>query len=152
MFKVAYKGQESVDFDEVKGLDFKATARIYCEHNTFTPTKYRGKGYLTRLYQILLGDGFVVCSDRWNHSEPMRKVWIKLANTTGVTMLAAAATDMVVDPSKPFKDKQWDAVLLAYQSDDAAYSRAIIADAVSELNQGYGWSLDDVHRPGVGRW
>ena len=52
---------------------------IFVEHNTFSDPSFRGRGYMRKLYEILLRDGYVVVSDSHNHSAPMLSVWRRLA-------------------------------------------------------------------------
>ena len=54
---------------------------IFAEHNTFTLPAARGKGYMRFLYECLLASGIGVRSDLWNHSLPMRRVWMALARS-----------------------------------------------------------------------
>jgi hypothetical protein len=52
---------------------------LFIEHNTYTLMEARGKGYMRLLYTLLLDRGIGVRSDQWNHSLPMRRVWMALA-------------------------------------------------------------------------
>lgn len=52
---------------------------VFVEHSTFTKPAHRGKGYMYELYERLLDEGFVIVSDRWNHSAPMLAVWRRIA-------------------------------------------------------------------------
>jgi GNAT superfamily N-acetyltransferase len=54
---------------------------LFIEHNTYTLPEARGKGYMRLLYGLLLDRGIGVRSDQWNHSLPMRRVWMALART-----------------------------------------------------------------------
>jgi hypothetical protein len=54
---------------------------LFIEHNTYTLPEARGKGYMRLLYTLLLNRGIGVRSDQWNHSLPMRRVWMALART-----------------------------------------------------------------------
>jgi GNAT superfamily N-acetyltransferase len=54
---------------------------IFIEHNTYTLPEARGKGYMRLLYGLLLDQGIGIRSDQWNHSLPMRRVWMALART-----------------------------------------------------------------------
>ena len=54
---------------------------VFAEHNTFTLPAARGKGYMRFLYECLLASGIGVRSDLWNHSLPMRRVWMALARS-----------------------------------------------------------------------
>lgn len=54
---------------------------LFIEHNTYTLMEARGKGYMRLLYTLLLDRGIGVRSDQWNHSLPMRRVWMALART-----------------------------------------------------------------------
>ena len=81
-----YEGDLDLDILRLKvGRSFVAAAagelgsRVFAEHNTFTAPKHRGKGYMHLLYTTLLKDGIGIVSDKWNHSLPMRKVWMRLA-------------------------------------------------------------------------
>jgi len=81
-----YEGDLEPDILRLKvGRSFVAAAagelgsRVFAEHNTFTAPKHRGKGYMHLLYTTLLKDGIGIVSDKWNHSLPMRKVWMRLA-------------------------------------------------------------------------
>jgi hypothetical protein len=81
-----YEGDLELDILRLKvGRSFVAAAagelgsRVFAEHNTFTAPKHRGKGYMHLLYTTLLKDGIGIVSDKWNHSLPMRKVWMRLA-------------------------------------------------------------------------
>ena len=81
-----YEGDLELDILRMKvGRSFVAAAagelgsRVFAEHNTLTAPKHRGKGYMHLLYTTLLKDGIGIVSDRWNHSLPMRKVWMRLA-------------------------------------------------------------------------
>ncbi len=87
-------GEEDEDGDlefdilqlEVKGKIVSAVAGelgpqipMFVEHNTFSDPSFRGRGYMRKLYEILLRDGYVVVSDKSNHSAPMLSVWRRLA-------------------------------------------------------------------------
>jgi DNA repair protein RadC len=54
---------------------------LFIEHNTYTLPEARGKGYMRMVYGLLLDRGIGVRSDQWNHSLPMRRVWMALART-----------------------------------------------------------------------
>jgi hypothetical protein len=81
-----YEGDLELDILRLKvGRSFVAAAagelgsRVFAEHNTFTAPRHRGKGYMHLLYTTLLKDGIGIVSDKWNHSVPMRRVWMRLA-------------------------------------------------------------------------
>jgi hypothetical protein len=80
------EGDLELDILRMKvGRSFVAAAagelgsRVFAEHNTFTAPRHRGKGYMHLLYTTLLKDGIGIVSDKWNHSVPMRRVWMRLA-------------------------------------------------------------------------
>lgn len=54
---------------------------LFIEHNAYALPEARGKGYMRLLYNLLLDQGIGVRSDQWNHSLPMRRVWMSLART-----------------------------------------------------------------------
>ena len=127
--------------------------QVFVEHNTFTKPEHRGKGYMHRLYEALLRDGFVVVSDKLNHSAPMLAVWRRLAREgcvlvpgeEGGTYHRLSGTD----PNDPLLDKRF----LAFPTSDCARAEDMAEEVMGRLglDDWYGDPIvDDGWRPGDG--
>lgn len=142
--------------------------QVFVEHNTFTKPEHRGKGYMHRLYALLLRNGFVVVSDQWNHSAPMLSVWRKLAREWWVLVPADEGGEYHVlpgdDPKSRLLDERFIAVPLPRDADFApirGISRATQGRAAAEriandvqdrlgMDGWYDTIVDDGWRPGGG--
>ena len=100
---------------------------ILVEHNTFTDTKHRGKGYMSKLYTMLLDEGIVIVSDQYNHSEPMRRVWMGLIRKGYPVYSLRGGDDNIggydatrLTSDVKFDDEILDDILVAGPKDDLA--------------------------------
>lgn len=125
---------------------------VFVEHNTFTKPEHRGKGYMYRLYAMLLESGFIVVSDQWNHSAPMLAVWRRLARERcvlvpgeyGGTYQRLSGTD----PNDPLLNERF----LAFPTSDCERAERMAEEVMGELglDDWYGTVVDDGWRPGGG--
>ena len=126
---------------------------VFAEHNTFTKPEHRGKGYMHQLYEMLLREGFILVSDKHNHSAPMLSVWRKLARERcvlvpgeeGGTYRRLSGTD----PNDPLLDERF----LAFPTSDCARAERMAEEVMGELglDDWYGMTIvDDGWRPGGG--
>ena len=127
--------------------------QVFVEHNTFTKPEHRGKGYMHRLYEALLRDGFVVVSDKWNHSAPMLAVWRRLAREGCVLVPADEGGTYHrlsgTDPNDPLLDERF----LAFPTSDCARAEDMVEEVMGRLglDDWYGDPIvDDGWRPGGG--
>lgn len=126
--------------------------QVFAEHNTFTKPEHRGKGHMHRLYAMLLKSGFIVVSDKWNHSAPMLAVWRKLAREGCVLVPGEGGTYHRLsgtDPNDPLLDERF----LAFPTSDCARAERMAEEVVGELglSDWYGVAVvDDGWRPGGG--
>ena len=126
---------------------------VFAEHNTFTKPEHRGKGHMHRLYAMLLKSGFIVVSDKWNHSAPMLAVWRRLAREgcvlvpgeEGGTYQRLSGTD----PNDPLLNERF----LAFPTSDCARAERMAEEVMGRLGL-YEWYddpvVDDGWRPGGG--
>lgn len=142
--------------------------QVFAEHKTFTKPEHRGKGHMHRLYAMLLENGFIVVSDKWNHSAPMLAVWRKLAREWWVLVPADEGGEYHVlpgdDPKSRLLDERFIALPLPRDADFApirGISRETQGRAAAErmaeevmgelgLDDWYGTVVDDGWRPGGG--
>lgn len=120
---------------------------VFREHNTFVSPKYRGKGLMLKLYRSLLSQGATIISDEWNHSEPMRRVWMKLAKEPGIFVFADTSNGLEDASEKPFEWPGFDKVLIAVAASSERDARDLWQGVHSEL--GTDWSdlaVEDHHR------
>jgi hypothetical protein len=126
--------------------------QVFAEHNTFTKPEHRGKGHMHRLYAMLLKSGFIVVSDKWNHSAPMLAVWRKLAREGCVLVPGEGGTYHRLsgtDPNDPLLDERF----LAFPTSDCARAERMAEEVMGELDldDWYGVAVvDDGWRPGGG--
>lgn len=136
--------------------ELSVDSRVFAEHNTFTKPEYRGRGHMHALYAILLRNGFVVVSDRWNHSAPMLSVWRRLAREGCVLVPGDEGGTyhrlLGTDPEDPLLDERF----LAFPTSDRHHAEAMAEELMGELglDDWYGLTIvDDGWRPGNAvRW
>lgn len=112
---------------------------VFVEHNTYVKPAFRGKGLMLELYKDLLlaGDASII-SDQWNHSEPMRRVWMKLSKVSGVHVFSTVGDGLVDAAGKPFEWSGFDGVLIAVSADNIQGAEERASHVLSEL--GTDWS------------
>jgi len=126
--------------------------QVFAEHNTFTKPEHRGKGHMHRLYALLLENGFIVVSDKWNHSAPMLSVWRRLAREWCVLVPAEEGGNYHrlsgTDPNDPLLDERF----LAFPTSDCTRAERMADEVMGELglDDWYGTVVDDGWRPGGG--
>ena len=129
-------------------------AEVFRAHYAFVPQAHRGKGYMQRLYELLLDDGFVLVSDHYSHSPPMRRVWLALAKEHFV--FAKTPDGLVPLPKNADQDSPLlDHVLVAVaaKSEKAARRRieeALRSDVLVE-DRVRGFRVGEDFRPGTKR-
>jgi len=117
---------------------------VFKEAFTFVPKDQRGQGHIGRLYRMLLDKGLVVVSDTSSHSRPMRRTWMKLAQSYRVYSLAredetsdSRAGLTRVQPDVVFDSPQLDGVLVAVKADTDEQTDERIGLALDELPDGF---------------
>lgn len=121
---------------------------LFKEHNTYVKPKYRGQGLMLGLYkELLLQDGSCIISDEWNHSEPMRRVWMKLSETPGVFVFSVGDQEKHSAKGQDFGWKGFDEILIAVTAEDMDSAKYRVDQVLSEL--GTDWSsyaMEDMYR------
>lgn len=112
---------------------------VFVEHNTYVRPEFRGKGLMLELYKdLLLQSGASIVSDQWNHSEPMRRVWMKLSSVAGIYVFSVNDDALTDAAGKSFDWDGFDRVLIAVSADDKRSAQQRASDVLSEL--GTDWS------------
>ena len=112
---------------------------MFVEHNTYVRPEFRGKGLMLELYKdLLLQSGAAIVSDQWNHSEPMRRVWMKLSSVGGIYVFSINDDALTDAAGKSFDWDGFDRVLIAVSADDEGSAQQHASNVLSEL--GTDWS------------
>lgn len=121
---------------------FASAGIVFREHNTYVKPAFRGQGLMLALYkELLIANGAAIVSDEWNHSEPMRRVWMKLSASPGIFVFSIdsiAETGLLNAAGKPFDWDGYDSILIAVAAGGEAEARHRAITVLSEL--GTDWS------------